>query len=116
MIVTSWNIRGLSSKGKQRYLKERLKKDNPSIMIIQETKMGYQQLVEIMKRTKTLYEVMAQDADGAGGGLAIIWNPEEIIFENWISFPTILTGMFRLMGMEKRILISGVYGPHIPRE
>jgi len=34
MIVTSWNIRGLNNKGKQRYLKEILKKDKPSIMII----------------------------------------------------------------------------------
>lgn len=62
------------------------------------------------------YEVMAQDAVGSAGGLAIIWNPEEVIFENWISLPRILTGMFRLTGMEEIILISGVYGPHLPRE
>lgn len=34
--------------------------------------MGYQQLVEIMKRTKLQYKVMAQDADGIAGGLAVI--------------------------------------------
>jgi len=62
------------------------------------------------------YEVMAQDAVGTAGGLALLWNPEEVIFENWISFPRILTGLFRLVGMEERILISGVYGPHIPSE
>ena len=59
---------------------------------------------------------MAQDADGIVGGLAIIWNPEEIIFENWISLPIILTSLFRIVGSTKRILILGVYGPHIPRE
>eukprot|EP00253_Pinus_taeda_P028344 PITA_28344 len=107
---------GLNSKGKQRYLKERLKKDKPSIMLIQETKMDQQQLQEIMKRMRPEYEVMAQDAVGSAGGLAIIWNPEEVIFENWISLPRILTGLFRLTGMEERILISGVYGPHLPRE
>ena len=69
-----------------------------------------------MKRTKLQYEVMAQDADGTAGGLVIIWNPEEVLFENLISFPRILSGMFRLIGSEERILISGVYGPHIPRE
>jgi len=42
MIITSWNIRGLNSKGKHRYLKERLKKDKPNIMLIQETKMNQQ--------------------------------------------------------------------------
>lgn len=42
MIIRSWNVRGLNSKGKQRYLKERLKKEKPSIMLIQETKMDQQ--------------------------------------------------------------------------
>eukprot|EP00253_Pinus_taeda_P024980 PITA_24980 len=116
MIITSWNIRGLNSKGKHRYLKEALKKDKPSIMLIQETKMDQQQLQEIMKRMRPEYEVMAQDAVSSVGVLAIIWNPEELIFENWISLPRILSGLFRLTGMEERILISGVYGPHLPRD
>lgn len=116
MIVTSWNIRGLNSKRKHRYLKERLRRDKPSIMIIQEMKMTMNQMAEIIKRMKLEYEVMAQDAVGTAGGLALLWKPEEVIFENWISFPRILIGLFRLVGMEERILISGVYGPHIPRE
>lgn len=78
--------------------------------------MGHQQLVRIMKITKLQYEVMAQDAYGTAGGLTIIWNPEEVLFENWISFPKILLGMFKLIGSEERILILGVYGLHIPRE
>ena len=53
--------------------------------------MEYQQLIEIMQRMRPEYEVMAQDADGSAGGLEIIWNPEEVIFENWIGFPRILT-------------------------
>lgn len=59
MIVTSWNIRGLNSKGKQIYLKERVKKDKPRIMIIHETKMDLQQLAEILKKMKLGYEVIA---------------------------------------------------------
>jgi len=39
VIITTWNIRGLNSRGKQRYLGERLKKDKPIIMIIKETKI-----------------------------------------------------------------------------
>eukprot|EP00253_Pinus_taeda_P033576 PITA_33576 len=68
MIITSWNIRGLNSKGKQRYLKERLKKDKPSIMIIQETKMKQQQIQVILDKSKSKFEVMAQDAEGSAGG------------------------------------------------
>lgn len=39
IIITSWNIRGLNSKGKQRYLEERIKKEKPQIMLLQETKI-----------------------------------------------------------------------------
>lgn len=116
MIVISWNIRGLNSKGKQRYLKERIKKDKPSIMIIQETKISSQQLEGIIKKQKIQYEVMGQDANGTAGGLAILWNPEEVLFENWINSPKILTGLFRMTGSAEWILISGVYRPHIPRD
>lgn len=52
MIITSWNIRGLNSRGKQRYLKEILKKDKPSIMIIQETKISESKLKGIMENFK----------------------------------------------------------------
>lgn len=40
MIITTWNIRGLNSRGKQRYFKERLKRDKPNIMVVQETKIS----------------------------------------------------------------------------
>lgn len=109
MIITRWNIRGLNSKGKQRYLKERVRKDKPSIMMIQETKMNHQQIQEILEKSRSKYEVMAQDAVGSAGGLTILWNTEEVIFENWISLPRILSGVFRLVGTRERILISGVY-------
>lgn len=80
MIIISWNIRGLNSKGKQIYMKEKLKKDRPSIMILQETKITMQQMEGIIKNSKLQYEVMGQDAIGSAGGIAILWNPNEIIF------------------------------------
>jgi exonuclease III len=52
MIVISWNIRGLNSKGKQRYLKEKLKKEKPSVMILQETKISVQQIEQLIDRYK----------------------------------------------------------------
>jgi len=116
MIVTSWNIRGHNSKGKQRYLKERVKKDKTSIMIIQETKISSQQLEGIIREQKIQYEVMGQDTTGTASGLAILWNPKEVLFENWISLPKILSSLFRMIGPSEWILIAGVYAPHIPRE
>eukprot|EP00253_Pinus_taeda_P024087 PITA_24087 len=77
--------------------------------------MNQQQIQEILEKSRSKYEVMAQDAIGSARGLAILWNTEEVIFENWISLPRILSGVFRLVGTRERILISGVYGPHLPR-
>eukprot|EP00253_Pinus_taeda_P007926 PITA_07926 len=85
-------------------------------MIIQETKMNQQQIQEILDKSKSKFEVMAQDVEGTTGGLAILWNPEEVTFENWISLPRILFGVCRIAGTKERILISRVYGPHLPRD
>eukprot|EP00253_Pinus_taeda_P015539 PITA_15539 len=107
MIITSWNIRGLKSKGKQRYLKERLNKDKPSIMIIQETKMKQQQIQVILDKSTSKFEVMAQDAEGSAGGLAILSNPEEVTFQNWISLPRILSGAVSKLISEDVWIIGG---------
>ena len=97
-------------------MKEKLKKDKPSIMILQETKTTVQQLEGIINKSKVQYEVMGQDAIGSVGGIAILWNPNEIIFEDWISMTRILTGIGRIVGTKERVVISGIYGPHIPGE
>eukprot|EP00253_Pinus_taeda_P010493 PITA_10493 len=68
MIVISWNIRGLNSRGKQRHIKDKLKKEKPSIMILQETKILVQQLVEIIEKSNLPYQVIGQDAIGSAGG------------------------------------------------
>lgn len=44
--------------------------------------MRHHQMEEFIAKTKLKYEVMTQDSNGAAGGLARFWNPEEIIFEN----------------------------------
>ena len=94
MIVLSWNIRGLNSRGKQRYLQDRIRKEKPNIVVIQETKMESQQLETLINKLKIGYEVMALDAVATTGGLAILWNPEEIVFDHWFSLPRILSGVF----------------------
>ena len=116
MKVLSWNIRGLNSKGKQRYLKEKLQVEKPQVMMLQETKVTGQKLETILKSFKMQYEVMAIDARGTSGGIAILWNGAEIVADRWIGLPRILTATFRQIGAEERILISTVYGPPIPGE
>ena len=85
-------------------------------MLIQETKVSGQKLQSIIQSFKMQHEVMAIDSVGMAGGLAILWNATEVTADGWIGFPRILTGNFRLLSTEERILISAVYGPPIPRE
>lgn len=93
-------------------MKEKLEKDKPSIMFLQERKINVQQLEEIINKSKLQYAVMGQDATGSAGGIAILWNPNEIILEGWTSMTRILTGIGRKVGTKERVVISGVYGPH----
>lgn len=92
------NIFGLNSKAKQWYLKERLRKDKGSIMIIQETKIHEAKLKGIVLSFKLPYEVIALDSRGSVGGLTILWNPAEVVFEDWVSSPWMLTEHFRHIG------------------
>eukprot|EP00253_Pinus_taeda_P003838 PITA_03838 len=57
---------------------------------------------------QTVGEILINSA----GGIAILWNPNEIIFESWTSMTRILTGTGRIAGTKERVTISGVYGPH----
>lgn len=90
-------------------MKEKLKKEKPSIMILQDTKITMQQMEGIIKNSKLQYEIMGQDAFGSVGGIAILWNPNEIIFENWTSMSRILTGLGRIASTKEKVIISGVY-------
>ena len=59
---------------------------------------------------------MAQDANGSTRGLVILWNLEEVWFEDWVSIPRILSGRFRVIKSKDWVLLTGVYGPHILEE
>jgi len=97
-------------------MKDKLKKEKPSIMILQETKISVQQIEGIIDKNKLQYEVMGQDAIGSAGGIAILWNPNDIILDSWTSMSRVLTGLGRIVGTKEQVVISGVYGPPSPGE
>ena len=67
---------------------------------------------EILNKIKPRYERVTIDAKGSAGGVAIIWNPAEVLTDWWIGMPRILTGRFRLIGQSEWVVILVVYGPH----
>eukprot|EP00253_Pinus_taeda_P004070 PITA_04070 len=84
------------------------------IPLSEETKIYFQQIEEIIDKNKLHYEVMGQDAIGSAGGIAILWNPNDIILDSWTSMSRILTGLGRIVGTKEQVVISGVYGPSSP--
>lgn len=100
MIITTWNVRGLNSSGKERYMKDKLKVYKPNIMVSQETKIAETKLEEILKSYKPHYEVVAQDVRGSARGLTILLNLAKIIFDDWVSLPRILIGEIHHMAQE----------------
>eukprot|EP00253_Pinus_taeda_P014726 PITA_14726 len=85
-------------------------------MILQETKISVQQIEKLIDWSRVHYEVMGQDAIGSAGGIAILWNPDDIILDSWTSMRGILTGLGRIAGTREQVVVSGVYGPSSPGE
>lgn len=81
-------------------------------MLLQETKIPGQKMDEILNKIKLRYEHVTIDPKGIAGGIAILWNPAEVLTDWWIGMPRILTGSFRLIGQSKWVVVSTVYGTH----
>lgn len=73
---------------------ERLKKEKPQIMLLQETKIIGEKLEEILGKMKPRYEAVAKDAKGSAGGIATIWNPTEVKENYWVGMKHILIVQF----------------------
>eukprot|EP00253_Pinus_taeda_P009631 PITA_09631 len=69
------------------------------------------ELTEIIDKSNLPYQVIGQDAIGAAGGIAILWNPNEIILDNWSCMNGSITGLGRIVGTPQQVIITGVYGP-----
>eukprot|EP00253_Pinus_taeda_P013113 PITA_13113 len=65
MKLTTWNIRGLGSKRKQRNLSSRIKEEKPDMVFIQETKCSMDKIREIHSKWLIKYEYLEVEADNS---------------------------------------------------
>jgi exonuclease III len=72
MKILSWNIRGLNAKRKQVLLKERIKKEQPDILLLQETKCAGVEAHATLQRCWTQAHHVDVDARGEARGLAML--------------------------------------------
>jgi exonuclease III len=111
MKLISWNIRGLNGHSKQRLLRDRIIVDQPDILLLQETKCVGEEMNQILSRCWKQGKMMNIDSKGAAGGLAILWNPNTVLLENFFTTRWTISAEYRLIGSNKPSFLTNVYGP-----
>ena len=111
MKVISWNIRGCGKSRKWKTIDRKIKQESPDILFIQEMKCSSEGMDKISSKIWKGSLVMALDASGQSGGVAVLWNPQVVELSNWrankfsliVDFCHLVTGM-------KGTLVN-TYGP-----
>ena len=77
MKLVSWNCRGLGNHAKIEAVKDLLKMEPADILLLQETKIAGQALLEISKSKWKKSAGIAVSARGSSGGLATLWSEDK---------------------------------------
>lgn len=85
--------------------------EKPTIVFLHETKCSGEELQNYSKFFWKGAEVMAIDANGAVGGLGILWNPNLVSLNNFVALRNMLSGRFHVLGTAVMGVITNVYGP-----
>jgi len=111
MKLTSWNIRGLNGPKTGRLLKNMLMQEKPSILFLQETKCSTNFLEKVAAKAWPGGLVTAVDAQGASGGLAILWDARAIHLNNIQANRNFIQATFHLLGTNAHGVLTNVYFP-----
>lgn len=111
MKLISWNIRGLNSPGKGRLLKKLIMQEKPQIIFIQETKCNSNAIERIATKAWPRGMNVVVDADGASGGLAILWDARSITLSNIHANKNFIQAIFHITGTNTHGHITNVYFP-----
>ena len=108
---TSWNIRGLGSKRKQRILSNRMKQEAPDMIFIQETKCSIQKIKEIHSKWLNRFEFLEVKVDNIVGGVLTLWNPQNLGIIDAEASRNYLSVVIYLVRDRDIYLVTNVYGP-----
>jgi len=111
MKLISWNIRGLNSPRKGKLLKNLIMEEKPSILFLQETKCSLNFLEKAAAKAWPGGQVIAVDAQGASGGLAILWDARKIQLNNIHANKNFIQAIFHLLGTNIYGHLTNVYFP-----
>ena len=111
MKITTWNIRGLGSRRKQRNLGNRIKEENPDIVFIQETKCSVEKIKEKHSKWLNRYEYLEVKANKYAGGILTPWDPQKFGLIGAEASRHHLSLIFQPVGGIQCYMITNVYGP-----
>lgn len=111
MKLISWNIRGLNGPRKGRLLKNMIMQEKPSILFLQEMKCSSVTLEKIAAKVCPSGLVATVDAQGASGGLAILWDARATHLNNMQANKSFIQATFHLSGTNTYGLLTNVYFP-----
>ncbi|XP_057852131.2 uncharacterized protein LOC131062486 [Cryptomeria japonica] len=80
MKFLTWNVRGCNAPDKHRMIKRGFDQAKPEVICIQETKLGSEEAARILG-VRQRWSGFFVDAEGASGGLGILWNPQLVKVE-----------------------------------
>lgn len=113
----SWNVRGLGGAEKRQEVRDALRKINPEVVLLQETKLGPHRLKVIETFAQNLnmnFDVIP--ANGSAGGLLSLWKPSVLTVENVIKVERFLGLRVRFSTGNCYGLIGNIYGPNSEEE
>jgi len=116
MKILSWNIRGSNGPQKRRLLKRKISTEKPAIIFLQETKCSSEEICQSGPQAWRGCSVVAVDAQGASGGLAILWDPRQVKLSNFFCTRRSISADFQIIGAGGLGLLTNVYGPNAPGE
>jgi exonuclease III len=90
--------------------------ETPDIVLLQETKCTSEDLTQLLPYCWKLGKAVSIDATGTAGGVAILWNPNIVLLENFFPTRWSITAEYRLIGSNKPGHLTSLYGPPSPRD
>jgi exonuclease III len=116
MKIITWNIRGLNNPRKQRILKNRLRKEQPDLCFIQETKCTLDKMEIISKKQWSKYKMLVVESQQVAGGILTLWNPQLVNLLAAEAMRHTLSVNMKIIGNMMEILSTNVYGPQVMEE
>jgi exonuclease III len=115
MKIISWNIRGLNGRSKQKLLRDLIIEEAPDVVMLQETKCTSEEINRLLPYYWKQGGVVSIDATGTVGGLALLWNTNTVLLNNFCTTRWAITADYRLIGSDQPGHLTTVYGLATPR-